>query len=176
MGRKSIVFNSAKKRPLDLKKIPVFILPEAAEPDAGLRTVWLALDLLLEQGVERGADREGGEDPQDDDNCCHGEAAGSHEDVHQAYVDDDGGEESERERDIAVDEEENCRNDLKKTHCIDVVGLQHCGGELSQGSGGHGGVEEIEKNVGTGKEEEGGEQIAGDGGSDLHFWFSLNRG
>jgi len=84
-------------------------------------------------------------------------------------VDDHSCEDRERERDVAIDEEEDGRNDLEESDGEVVVRNGKGSGEVCHGTGRHGRRgDEVEEHVGAEDEEDDAHQIAGDRRCDFH--------
>lgn len=86
----------------------------------------------LEEPAEGAADTEEEEDPEQRDDCGEGQPAGRHEEVGEIDIDDDRSQQCEGQRHVAVDKQQNCRNDLEDTHNEHVVGRDERAAELRE--------------------------------------------
>src|ERR1700677_1374762 len=96
-------------------------------------------------------------------------AAGVHQRVEKEDVDDDRGDQRERQRHVAADEEKHGAEDLQREDEVDVVGGGQDPDELAGQAGGHRALrEEVEETVQAEDEEQEAEQDARDEGCDFH--------
>src|SRR5207247_4375141 len=101
----------------------------------------------LEETGERGADAQERNDPQHGHNESQRQTAREHQYVNEQNVDDDRSEQRQRERDVAIDQEQDRRNDLKQKYRDQIMGDKQRPDELASRSGRRGAGNEMEEAV-----------------------------
>src|SRR5439155_5788661 len=101
----------------------------------------------LEETGERGADAQEPNDPQHGHNESQRQTAREHQYVNEKNVDDDRSEQRQRERDVAINQEQDRRNDLEQKYRDQIVGDKERPDELAGRSGGRRAGNEVEEAV-----------------------------
>src|SRR3954471_20582529 len=79
-------------------------------------------DALLEETDESGADAQEDNDPQHHHDESQRQTARQHQDVNEQDVDDDRSEQGQRERDVAIGQEQDRRNNLEQKYRDQIMG------------------------------------------------------
>src|SRR5207237_9583486 len=82
------------------------------------------------------------------------QTARKHQDVNEQDVDDDGSEQGQREWDVAIDQEQDRRNDLEQKYRDQIMGDKERPDELAGGSGRRRGGDEVKEAVQSERENE----------------------
>ena len=123
----------------------------------------------LEDGLEVRTDAQEHEEPEKADDGGHGESGRGHGDVGEINVDDHSSQNSERERNVAIDEKQDGRSDLEETDGDVVVGDGKSSGEVRHGAGRHGRRgNEVEEHVRSEDKEDDAHQITSDRSCNFH--------
>ena len=118
--------------------------PRASNDDGNLEHKFLLDDLLLatpepeprlQEPVESGADAQEHDDPQHRHDESQRQTAREHQDVNEQNVDDDRSEQRQREWDVAIDQEQDRRNDLEQKYRDQIMRNEKRADELAGGSG-----------------------------------------
>jgi hypothetical protein len=129
---------------------------------------------LLHEPSERGADAQKHDDPKHRHDDSQRQTARSHQDVEEQNVDDDRSEQSEREWDVAIEQEQDCRDDLEQKYDDQIVGGKERAGELTGDSGRWRAGNEVEEAIQSEDEKDQAKKETGDDNSDfmLEVYFS----
>jgi hypothetical protein len=95
----------------------------------------LSCNVLLEKTGESGADAEEHDDPQHRHDQSQRQTARKHQYVNEQNVDDDRSEQGQPERDVAIDQEQDRRNDLEQKYGNQIMGDKERPDELAGDSG-----------------------------------------
>jgi hypothetical protein len=131
----------------------------------------LRLDARLEEPAEGGADGQEYDNPEERDEECQTQAGGRHEKVKEEDVDDDWSEESERQWDVAIDQEEDSGHELEEENDNQIVGDKKSPDKLAGNAGGHGRGNEMKETIQPENEKNEAENITSDDRSDFHVNF-----
>src|SRR5437016_3411102 len=107
----------------------------------------LSLHTLLEQTGEGGPDAQEENDPEHRHDESQRQTARQHQDVNEQNVDDDRSEQGQREWDVAIDQEQDRRNDLEQKYRDQIMGDKERPDELAGGSGRRRGGNEVKEAV-----------------------------
>src|SRR5438046_8574392 len=86
---------------------------------------------LLEKTIEGGADTQEYNDPEHRHDESQRQAARKHQYVNEQNVDNDRSEQGQRERDVAIDQEQDRRNDLEQKYRDQIMGDKEGPNELA---------------------------------------------
>jgi hypothetical protein len=105
----------------------------------------LSCDALLEKTGEGGADAHEDHGPQHCHDQSQRQTAREHQEMNEQYVNDDRSEQCQRERDVAIKQEQNRRNDLEQKYRNQIMrdeerpdkltgnsGRRRCGNEVKE--------------------------------------------
>jgi len=95
----------------------------------------LRRDTLLPKTGESGPDAQEDNDPEHRHDDGQSQTARSHQDVEEQNVSDDRSEQRQRERDVAIHQEQDRRNDLEQEYDDQIVGDKEGPNELASRSG-----------------------------------------
>src|SRR6266480_4534640 len=133
----------------------------------------LSWDALLKEPSERGADAQEHNEPQHRDDESQGQTARKHQYVNEQNVDDDRSEQRQRERDVAVDQEQDRRNDLEQKYRDQIMGNEERPDELAGRSGGRRAGNEVEEAVQSKYEKDESKKETSDDSNNFHVSFIL---
>jgi hypothetical protein len=122
----------------------------------------------LEETGERGADAQEHNDPEDRHNESQGQTARKHQCVNEQNVDDDWSEQGEREWDVAINQEQDRRNDLEQKYRDQIMGDKERPDELASRSRWRRAGNEVEEAVQSEDEKDKSKKETSDGSSDFH--------
>src|SRR4029450_3447052 len=94
----------------------------------------LTCDALLPEPIKRGADAQEHDDPQHRHDESQTQTARKHQYVNEQNVDDDRSEHGQPEGDIAIDQEQDRRNDLEQKYRAQIMGDEERPDELASRS------------------------------------------
>src|SRR6266566_5249279 len=95
----------------------------------------LSCNALLQKAGECGADAQEHDDPQHRHDESQRQTARKHQYVNEQNVDDDRSEQRQREWDVAINQEQDRRNDLKQKYRDQIMGNKERPNELASRSG-----------------------------------------
>src|SRR5260370_42148517 len=110
---------------------------------------WLEWDGLTQEPIQGGANAQEHNDPEHRHDQSQSQTARKHQYVNEQNVDDDRSEQRQRERDIAIDQEQDRRNDLEQKYRHQIMGDKERPDELAGGSGRRRAGNEVEEAVQT---------------------------
>src|SRR3984893_8427944 len=128
----------------------------------------LSWDALLEQPNERRADASKNDDPKHGHDDRQRQTARKHQGVNEQNVNDDRSEQGEREWDVAIDQEQDRRNDLEQKYRDQIMGNKERPNKLASRSGRRRGGNEVEEAVQSEREKDQAEKETGDDNSCFH--------
>src|SRR5439155_22527684 len=96
---------------------------------------------------EGGADAQEHNDPQHRDDESQRQTARKHQYVNEQNVNDDRSEQRQPERDVAINQEQDRRNDLEQKYRDQIMGDKECPDELAGCSGRWGAGNEVEEAI-----------------------------
>src|SRR6266851_6652153 len=131
----------------------------------------LSLNTLLEQTGEGGADAQEENDPEHRHDESQRQTARQHQDVNEQNVDDDRSEQGERECDVAIDQEQDRRNDLEQKYRDQIVRDEKRAEELAGGSGRRRGGNEVKEAVQSEDKKDEAKNQTSDDSSNFHVSF-----
>jgi hypothetical protein len=123
---------------------------------------------LLEEPGKGRARAQKHDNPEDGHDNRQSDTAWSHQKVKEQNVDDDRSEQGEGERDVAIDQEQDRRDDLEQKYHDQIIGDKERSHELASGSGRHGAGKEVEEAVQSEGEKDESKKETGDDNSDFH--------
>ena len=133
----------------------------------------LRRDALLPKARESGADAQEHDDPQPRHDESQRQTARKHQCVNEQNVDDDRSEEGQREGNVAIDQEQDRRNDLEQKYRDQIMGDKERADELASRSGRRRAGNEVEEAVQSEDEKDESEKETGDDSSDFHVNLNL---
>jgi len=128
-----------------------------------------ALGSGLKDPSEVGPHPKEDKEPEKADDSGHGKARGSHGDVDKVDVDDHPRQNRQRQRDIAIDEQQDSRSDLEESNGDVIVGYGKSScevGERARGNRRRG--QEVKEHIRSKEDKNHAQQVAGDGSGNLH--------
>src|SRR4029077_3503038 len=114
---------------------------------------------------------------QEHDNPEHGhgesqrQTARKHQCMNEQNVDDDRSEQRQRERDVAIDQEQDCRNDLEQKYRDQIMGDEERPHKLSGSSGRRSCRNKVEEAVQSEDENDESKKETSDDSSNFHVSF-----
>ena len=131
------------------------------------------LQRALEQTGESGADAQEHDDPEHRHDESQRQTARKHQYVNEQNVDDDRSEQRQREWDVAIDQEQDRRNDLEQKYRDQIMGDKERPDELAGRSGRRRAGNEVEEAVQSEDEKDEAKKETGDDSGDFHVSFVL---
>src|SRR6266446_2874314 len=128
----------------------------------------LSLNTLLEQTGEGGPETQKHNDPEHRHDESQRQTARQHQDVNEQNVDDDRSEQGQREWDVAIDQEQDRRNDLEQKYRDQIVRDEKRADELAGGPGRRRSGNEVKEAVQSEREKDQTEQETGNDNSCFH--------
>src|SRR6266436_4416780 len=107
----------------------------------------LSRNTLLPKAGESGADAQKHDDPEHRHDESQRQTARKHQDVNEQNVDDDRSEQGQREREVAIDQEQDRRNDLEQKYRDQIMGDEERPNKLARRSGRRRGGNEVKEAV-----------------------------
>src|SRR6266403_1410054 len=107
----------------------------------------LNCDALLPEPIKRGANAQEHNDPEHRHDQSQRQTAREHQYVNEQNVDNDRSEQRQRERDVAINQEQNGRDDLEQKYDDEIVGDKERSDELANRSGKRRAGDEVEEAV-----------------------------
>src|SRR5882724_2785565 len=123
------------------------LLDDMSVPRCSSLSQSLSRNTLLPKTCESVADAQKHDGPQHRHDESQRQAARKHQYVNEQDVDDDRSEQGQREWDVAIDQEQDRRNDLEQKYRDQIMGDKERPNELAGGSGRWRGGNEVEKAV-----------------------------
>jgi hypothetical protein len=123
---------------------------------------------LLEQTGESGADAEEYNDPKHRHDQSQRQTAREHQYVNKQNVDDDRSEHRQRERDVAINQEQDRRDDLKKKYRDQIMGNKERPDELTGRSGQRRTGNEVEETIQSKDQKDEAKKETSDDSNDFH--------
>jgi len=127
----------------------------------------------LEETGERGADTQEHKDPQHRHDESQSQTTRKHQYVNEQNVNDDRSEQRQREWDIAINQEQDRRNDLEQKNWDQIMGNKERPDELAGRSGGRRAGNEVEETVQSEDEKDESKKKTSDDSSDFHVSLFL---
>jgi len=131
----------------------------------------LSWNALLEEPDERKADAQEHDDPQHRHDESQRQTARKHQYVNEQNVDDDRSEQSQRQWDVAIDQEQDRRNDLEQKYRDQIMGDKEGPDELASRSGRQRRGNEVEEAIHSEDEKDESKKETGDDSSNFHVSF-----
>jgi hypothetical protein len=131
----------------------------------------LSRNTLLPKTSERGADAQEHNDPQHRHDESQRQTARQHQYVNEQNVNDDRCEERQRERDVAINQEQDRRNALEQKYRDQVMGDKERPDELASRSGRRRTGNEVEETIQSKDEKDQAKKETSDESSDFHINF-----
>src|SRR5438128_12682641 len=129
----------------------------------------LRRNALLPKTGESGADAQEHNDPQHRDDERQRQTARKHQYVNEQNVDDDRSEQRQPERDVAINQEQDRRNDLEQKYRDQIMGDKECPDELASRSGRRRRGNEVKEAVQSEDEKGESEKETGDDSDNFHI-------
>src|SRR6476660_5497183 len=133
----------------------------------------LNCDALLQEPIKRGANAQEHNDPEHRHDQSQSQTAREHQHVNEQNVDDDRSEQGQRERDVAIDQEQDRRNDLEQKYRDQIMGDKERADKLAGRSRRRRGGNEVKKAVQSEDEKDQTEKKTSDDNGDFHVKISL---
>src|SRR5437899_7245133 len=131
----------------------------------------LRWDALLDEPNERKADAQEDNDPQHRHDESQRQTARKHQYVNEQNIDDDRSEQRQREWDVAIDQEQDRRNDLEQKYRDQIMGDKECPDELASRSGRRRRGNEVKEAVQSEDEKDKSKKETGDDSNNFHVGF-----
>src|SRR5437868_12900174 len=131
----------------------------------------LRRNTLLPKTGESGADAQEHDDPEHRHDESQRQTARKHQYVNEQNVDDDRSEQRQRDCDIAINQEQDRRNDLEQKYRDQIMGDKERPDELASRSGGRRAGNEVKEAVQSEDEKGESEKETGNDNSDFHVSF-----
>src|SRR5712691_5387014 len=128
----------------------------------------LSRNTLLPKPGESGADAQKHDGPQHRHDESQRQTARKHQDVNEQNVDDDRSEQGQREWDVAIDQEQDRRNDLEQKYRDQIMGDKERPDKLAGGSGRRRGGNEVKEAVQSEREKDQTEKETGNDNGYFH--------
>src|SRR5207249_1117526 len=126
---------------------------------------------LLEKTGESGADAQEHDDPQHGHDESQRQTARKHQCVNEQNVDDDRSEQRQREWNVAINQEQDRRNDLEQKYRDQIMGDKERPDELASRSGRRRAGNEVEEAIQSEDEKDEAKKKTGDDSNDFHVSF-----
>ena len=133
----------------------------------------LSWDALLEEPNERKADTQKDDDPQHGHDESQRQTARKHQYVNKQNIDDDRSEQRQREWDVAINQEQDRRNDLEQKYRNQIMGDKEGPDELASRSGRQRRGNEVEEAVQSKDEKDESKEETGDDSNNFHVSLFL---
>jgi hypothetical protein len=133
----------------------------------------LSRNALLPKTGESGPDAQEHNDPEHRYDESQRQTARKHQYVDEQNVDDDRSEQRQREWDVAINQEQDRRNDLEQKYRDQIMGDKERPDELTSRSGRRRAGNEVEEAVQSEDEKDESEKETGDDNGDFHVSFRL---
>jgi hypothetical protein len=131
----------------------------------------LRRNTLLPKTGESGADTQKDNDPERRHDESQRQTAWQHQYVNEQNVNDDRREERQRERDVAINQEKNRRNDLEQKYRDQIMGDKERPDELASRSGRGRAGNEVEEAIQSKDQKDEAKKETGDDSGDFHINF-----
>jgi hypothetical protein len=128
----------------------------------------LSCNVLLEKTGESGANAQEHNDPEHRHDESQRQTARKHQNVNEQNIDDDRSEQRQREWDVAINQEQDRRNDLEQKYRDQIMGDKERPDELTSRSGRRRAGNEVEEAIQSKDKEDEAEQETGDDRSNFH--------
>jgi len=128
----------------------------------------LNCDALLQEPIKRGANAQEHNDPEHRHDQSQRQTAREHQYVNEQNVDNDRSEQRQRERDVAINQEQDRRNDLEQKYRDQIMGDKERPDELASRSGWRRGGNEVKEAVQSKREKDQAEKETGDDSGCFH--------
>jgi preprotein translocase subunit SecF len=128
----------------------------------------LSCNVLLEKTGESGANAQEHNDPEQRHEESQRQTARKHQNVNEQNIDDDRSEQRQREWDVAINQEQDRRNDLEQKYRDQIMGDKERPDELASRSRRRRAGNEVEEAVESEDQEDKAEQETGDDRSNFH--------
>ena len=128
----------------------------------------------MEEPGESGADTQEHNDPEHRHDESQRQTARKHQDVNEQNVDDDRSEQGQREWDVAIDQEQDRRNDLEQKYRDQIVRDEKRADELTGGSRRRRSGNEVKEAVQSEDEKDETEQETGNDNGGFHVKICCN--
>jgi hypothetical protein len=133
-----------------------------------VRDSYSSCSALLPKTGESGAHAGEDNDPQHGHDEGQRQTARKHQDVDEQDVDDDRSEEGQREWDVAINQEQDRRNDLEQKYRDQIMGDKERADELASRAGWRSRGNEVEEAIQSEDEKDQTEKETSDDNSDFH--------
>src|SRR5882724_12057331 len=144
------------------------LLDDMSVPRCSSLSQSLSRNTLLPKTGESGADAEEHDDPQHGHDKSQRQTARKHQYVNEQNVDDDRSEQRQREWDVAVDQEQDGRNDLEQKYRDQIMGDKKRPDKLASRSGGRRAGNEVEEPVQSEDEKDEAKKKTSDDSNNFH--------
>src|SRR5437899_8401371 len=131
----------------------------------------LRWDALLDEPNERKADAQEDNDPKHRDDESQRQTARKHQYVNEQNVDDDWSEQRQREWDVAINQEQDRRNDLEQKYRDQIMGNEERPDELAGRSGRRRAGNKVEEAIQSKDEKDESKKETGDESNNFHVNF-----
>jgi hypothetical protein len=128
----------------------------------------LSCNALLEKTGESGADAQEHDDPQHRHDESQSQPARKHQDVNEQNVDDDRSEQRQREWDVAINQEQDRRDDLEQKYRDQKMGNKKRPYELASRSGRRRAGNEMEETIQSKDQKDEAKKETSDDSNDFH--------
>src|ERR1700730_8814846 len=133
----------------------------------------LGWDALLQESSERRADAQENNDPAHCYDDRRSQTARSHQDVKHQNVHNDGSKQRQRERNVPIDQEQDCRDELEQKHDNQIIGSDERSNELTSRSRRQRAANEVKEPVQSKDQKDKAQKVTGDESSDFHVSWRL---
>src|SRR6266481_4244371 len=131
----------------------------------------LNCDALLQEPIKRGANAQEHNDPEHRHDQSQRQTAREHQYVNEQNVDDDRSEQRQREGDVAINQEQDRRNDLEQKYRDQIMGDKQRPDELASRSGRRRAGNEVEEAVQSEDEKDESKKETSDDSNNFHVSF-----
>jgi type IV secretory pathway VirB10-like protein len=128
-------------------------------------------DALLQEPIKRGANAQERNDPEHRHDQSQRQTAREHQYVNEQNVDDDRSEQCQRERDVAINQEQDRRNDLEQKYRDQIMGDKERPDELAGRPRRRRAGNEVQKAIQSEGKKDETKKETGNGNSDFHVKF-----
>ena len=131
----------------------------------------LSRNARLQEPIESVADTQKDNDPEHRHDESQRQTARKHQYVNKQNVNDDRSEQRQRERDVAINQEQDRRNDLEQKYRDQIVGNKERPYELASRSGRRRAGNEVEEAIKSEDQKDESEKETSDDSNDFHVNF-----
>jgi hypothetical protein len=131
----------------------------------------LNCDALLQEPIKRGANAEEHNDPEHRHDQSQSQTAREHQYVNEQNVDDDRSEQRQREGDVAINQEEDRRNDLEQKYRDQIMREKERPDELASRPRWRRAGNEVKEAVQSKREKDEAKKETGNDNGDVHIKF-----